>query len=273
MIKNRAIVFIQKDKFDYFDEAQSRIFQFVFQPNIIQDLEVADHDQVNSAIKTFVETNKLQPASLLFIFAEQITFEKTFALTAQINKNQEIQKFLDNIPFEQVGYKVIEGSQGFQVLAINEEIYKAFAFAFESLGFIALTVIPQSALDNVYRQSQSLTPDMVKHILSRFDNLQKQGFIQEDISSQVRSNGEEQTETTIKTSTSSNQAGINKYRIPALLSVFFILIGVLSYFVYIQSTQKSKASPVPSTIVAPPVETPTQTTEEPPPSTPSASPT
>ena len=59
MLKNKGIIFIQKDKFEYYDEVQSKIFQFVFQPNLIQDLEIVDQDQLLLQIKTFIATNKI----------------------------------------------------------------------------------------------------------------------------------------------------------------------------------------------------------------------
>ena len=97
MTKNKAIVFIQKDRLEYYDQTQSKIFQFVFQPNIIQDLEVADKDQLDIQLKSFVETNKLMPASILFVIATAIIFEKTFPITPDANKNLEVQRFLENI--------------------------------------------------------------------------------------------------------------------------------------------------------------------------------
>src|SRR3989338_5885197 len=272
-IKNKAIVFIHKDKLEYFDETQSKIFQFVFQPNLIQDLEVVDKDQINIQLKSFIGTNKLTVANLLFVIAEAITFEKTFQIVPNANKDLEIQKFLENIPFEHVSYKIIDGQKDYKVLAINKELYDVFKFTFESLGFKVLSIIPQSALGDSYRNSQNLNSDMVKYILIHFDPLQKQGFFQEEIKPIPQTSEGEELTTSNQQPRPVNQNPVNKYRFPILLSVFFVLIGVLSYFVYIQYTQKSKASPVPSTIVAPQIDTPSPIIQETPSSTSSASPT
>ena len=272
-IKNKSIVFIQKDKLEYFDEIQSRIFQFVFQPTIIQDLEIVDASQLNTQLKSFIEINKLTVSNILFIVAEAIIFEKTFQVVPNVNKDLEIQKYLENIPFEHVSFKLIDGQKDYKVLAINKEFFAELKMVFESLGSKIVSVIPQSALAENYRNSQSFNSDMIKYILSHFDLLQKQGFIQTESNlptptlSGEEIIGEKQVQTPI------NQNPINKYRLPILLSVFVVLIGVLSYFVYIQYTQKSKASPVPSTIVTPSIETPSPTIEESRPSSPSASPT
>ena len=271
-IKNKSIVFIQKDKLEYFDEIQSRIFQFVFQPTIIQDLEIVDASQLNTQLKSFIEINKLTVSNILFIVAEAIIFEKTFQVVPNVNKDLEIQKYLENIPFEHVSFKLIDGQKDYKVLAINKEFFAELKMVFESLGSKIVSVIPQSALAENYRNSQSFNSDMIKYILSHFDLLQKQGFIQTESNLPTPTLGEEEIIGEKQAQTPINQNPINKYRLPVLLSVFVVLIGVLSYFVYIQYTQKSKASPVPSTIVAPPIYTPSPTIEESPPSTPSASP-
>src|SRR3990167_9216673 len=90
MIKNRAIIYIHKDKFEYFDETFSKIFQFVFQPNIIQDLELVDGDELKIQLQSFVQTNKLTLTNILFVIADAIIFEKTFAISQNSNKDLEM---------------------------------------------------------------------------------------------------------------------------------------------------------------------------------------
>jgi len=229
-IKNKSIVFIQKDKLEYFDEIQSRIFQFVFQPTIIQDLEIVDVGQLNVQLKSFIETNKLTVSNILFVVAESIIFEKIFQSVPNRNKELEIQKYLENIPFEHVSFKLIDGQKDYKVLAINKEFFAELKMVFESLGSKIVSIIPQSALAENYRNSQNLNSDLIKYILSHFDPLQKQGFIQTESNlptptlSGEEIIGEKQVQTPI------NQNPINKYRLPILLSVFVVLIGVLSYF-------------------------------------------
>jgi len=269
MIKNRAIIYIHKDKFEYFDETFSKIFQFVFQPNIIQDLELVDGDELKIQLQSFVQTNKLTLTNILFVIADAIIFEKTFAISQNSNKDLEIQKFLENIPFEHVSYKIIDGLKDYKVLATNKELYSSFKFCFESMGFVVVGAIPQSSLGELYRNSQNLSSDIVKYILTHFDLLQKQVFIQEEIKptpQTLSSNNSDENLTLIR------KAPVNKYRLPALISVFVILIGILSFVVYKQFTPKTKASPVPATIVAPSLAVPTPTVQETPVSSPSAKP-
>ncbi|OGK25067.1 hypothetical protein A3A46_04080 [Candidatus Roizmanbacteria bacterium RIFCSPLOWO2_01_FULL_37_13] len=267
-LTNKGIVFIQKDKFEYYDEVQSRIIHFVFQPDVIQDLELVDKDKLNLQVKSFVETNKIPQANILFIIADAIIFEKTFPLTPNADKNLETQKFLENIPFEHVSYKVIDSQKECKVMAINKELFEALEFSFETLGFKPLGMIPQFSLGETYRISQSLNSEIVKYILSHFDLLKKQGFVQEEMKASPQTTAGETPMAEKKI-----QNPINKYRLPIMISVFILSIGALSIFIYLQYPQKSKATPVPSTIVAPSITTPEPTAEETPISTTSATPT
>src|SRR3989344_3333597 len=179
--KNRGIILIHKDKFEYYDESQSKIFQFIFQPTVFQDLELVDSDQLNLQLKTFITSNKLNPAELLFIISDIIIFEKIITLSPTTNKNFEIQKFLDNMPFEHVSYKIISNEKNYRVLAVNKELYSSLQLSFEALGFKANGAIPQSSLGVIYRNSQNLNSDLIKYVLTNFEILLKQTFIQEEV--------------------------------------------------------------------------------------------
>ena len=269
MTKNRSIIFIHKDKLELYDEFQSKLFQFVFQPTVFQDLELIDAEQLDTQLKTFITTNKITPSSILFIIADLIVFEKIFTSIPVNNKDAEIQKFLDNIPFEHVSFKVIDGAQSFKVQAINKELYTSLGDSFQSQGFTCLGIISQSSLGDSFKNSQNLSTEMVRYILTNFDTVRKQTFIQEEVK-KSSTTGEE-----LNLNDPVNLAKpISKYRLSALISVFVVLIGVLGFVVYKQQfTTGSKASPVPPTIKAPPLTSPSPAISDPPSSSPSAKPT
>ncbi|MBI4009479.1 hypothetical protein HY357_04545 [Candidatus Roizmanbacteria bacterium] len=268
--KKKGIIFIDKYKVYYYDELHPSILQFPFQPNTIQDLEVFDKDLLANHIKTFIETNKLLPTNILFIFADSILFEKAFPISPVDNRDAEIQTFLENIPFEMVSYKVFNLGSEFRVVALNREIYLSIKAGFEKLGFSSAGAIPLFLLGDAFKTRSSLDFEMVKFALSRFDQLQKQNIV-EDVT------GFNINEESGKTNGNSHaqQKNKKKYEVIGLVAVAAIFF-ILSVIIYLQFTQKpaKKPSPVPKTIVAPTsVDIPTiepQPTET---STPSATPT
>ena len=272
MLKNKAIILIHKDRLEYYDEIQSKIFQFLFQPTVFQDLELVDNEQLNTQLKSFISTNKLSPAAIIFLISDSVIFEKLFAGIIPANRDQETQKYLDNIPFEHVGYKIIETPPNFKVLAVNEELYTSIIAILSSVGFDTIGVMPQSGLGQPYGSSPNLTSDLIKYTISHPELMSKHNFHEEEIKHESQSSSG-QNQSTETTSSKRHINLLSKYRLHALVSVFVLLIGVLGYVVYAQYTPSSNANPVPQTIVAPtqvPLLSPTQ--EVTPISSPSATP-
>ncbi|OGK46935.1 hypothetical protein A2963_05255 [Candidatus Roizmanbacteria bacterium RIFCSPLOWO2_01_FULL_40_13] len=255
MLKNKVIILIHKDRFEYFDGVQSKIFQFVFQSNLIQDLEVIDEEQIKNQIKVFVETNKLIPAQILFIVSDQIIFAKAFVLSPNLNKPEIIEKYLESIPFEHVSYKIIDRDKDFIVMAINKEIFTSLKRAFGLLGFQSGGIVAQSQLGEIYKNSQTLSSDIVRYTISHLDSLQKQGFIQEEIPKPEKSNYRGEAKPAAEKKPVNP---MDKYRLPALILVFVILLGTLGFVVYKQNTPGSRANPVPQPVIAPAVISPTE---------------
>lgn len=267
MTKKRSIVFVQKDRFYYYDEASSRILQFVFLPNTIQDLEVFDYDLLNAQIKTFVETNKLAPANILFIFAEQTIFEKIFLKSQTVDKDKVVETFVENIPFENLSHKVYESPTEFKIIAINKEIYTALKSAFERLRFTALGAIAQFVIGENLRTRTALDAEMVRLVLSRFELLQKQNIVEEEV---IKST----TGYNAYTGSSPEQVKQRKkYSVFALIGILPLIL-ILFSVLYLQQSQKPRTkNPVPQTVVALTTTLqPSPISTETPTSTPSASP-
>lgn len=266
--KRRGIVFVQKDRMYYFDEASSRILQFVFPPNTIRDLEVFDYDTINAQIKAFVVNSRLTAANILFIFAEHTIFEKIFLKLQTVDKDIVVQTFLENIPFENLSHKIYENPKEFKVIAINKEIFTALKSAFEKLGFTVLGAIPQFAIGENLRTRTALDAQMVGVVLSRFELLQKQNIVEEEV---IKS--EPITFDAFAATSPPHVKERQKYSIVALLVIAPIIL-VLFFVLYNQLNQKPPISnPVPKTVVVPTILQPSPTIPETPTSTPSASPT
>lgn len=264
----KAIIFIHKDKFEYYDEIQSKVFQFIFQISVFQDLELVDGVELNKQIKAFVTANKLVPATVLFIISNTIIFEKLFPITPTTNKTMEINNFLENIPFEHVSYKIFEDPKSCRILATNHEIYSSIQSPLEDLGFQGMEAVAQPLLGQSFYNTPALNLDLIKYIMSNFDVLNKQSFGYEE------NKNPDQQNSPINVKDPVNLAKpIDKFRLPALISVFVILIGVLGFVVYKQYTPASKASPIPPAIVVPTLIPQAPVNTEIPTSSPSANPT
>lgn len=266
--KRRGILFIQKDRLYYYDEASSRILQFIFPPNTIRDLEVFDYDTINAQIKAFVVNNRLAAANILFIFAEHTIFEKIFLKSQTIDKDIVVQTFLENIPFENLSHKIYENPREFKVIAINKEIFTALKSAFEKLGFTVLGAIPQFVIGENFRTRTALDAQMVGVVLSRFELLQKQNIVEEEV---IKS--EPEGFDAFAQSSPEHVKQRQKYSIFALFAIVPIIL-ILFIVLFLQQGQKAPAkSPVPKNVIVPTITSIPPTITESPTNVPSASPT
>ncbi len=279
--KKKGVIFIEKNAFYYFDETRTNVLQYAFPPNLVQDLEIFDKEALETQIKTFIDTNKIFPANLMLVISDSIIFEKMVPLTDNSKKDQEVQNFLENIPFENIIYKVYDQDKGYKIIAFNKEIFTSLKSAFETPGFTVSGVIPNFILGNM-GSSGTLQINTVKFVLSKFDMLQKESLVIEPVKPNILDTdilnlkANENNETEEEQFTTTRPPVKKNSTLPYLSAVFFVLFIVLGIVIYMQFQQNKKPSPVPSTIVAPslaPSPSPTIEIEPTTTSTPSATPT
>ena len=260
----KGIILLKKGGFDYYDEIRDAVVTFPYPANSVSDLEILDKEGLEMGIGQFIDQNKLTPVTIFIIFSESTIFEKIIE-TATTKDPQEmvIQSFLDNVPFEHVAYKTYNTSNGYRICAVNEDLFKDIDEVMEKKGFVVTFAI-----------SDFLTPELTgkdildtataKSLLGKSDQLKKQALIVDGI--------REVSETGYIIPQSKKEVK-EKSSLPILLPVFGVLVFILFFVIFLQLRQKAKASPVPQTIIAPTVFTPTETpTETPVPATPSATP-
>lgn len=253
--KKRGVIYIEKNGLYYFDENQTNILQFPFPPNLVQDLEIFDNDALSNQIKIFVQTNKILPCTLLFVVSNNIIFEKVVPVADYSKKDQEVQTFLENIPFENVISKVYDQDKGYRVIAFNKDIYTVLRSSFESMQFNVSGIIPNFILGNM-GSSGALQVNSVKYILEKFDTLVKQDLLPAPVKPSILDK-----DILGSPSDSEENPGVKKKNtLPFLLPVLFILFLVLGFVIYQEFKPSAKPSPVPQTITAPttlPTEIPT----------------
>ena len=144
--KQTIVCYIDKNKALFYQDADGSMLQMDFPPDIISDQEYTDGEKLEHLIEAFLETNKLEKGNIIFIYAPNVAIEKDFPDELAENKNEEIQKFIDMIPFEEVMSKIYKLNKKTKVVAINQEIYESIKSIFASKNFLILGIIPSTVL-------------------------------------------------------------------------------------------------------------------------------
>lgn len=262
MIQGRGIIFLQKDKFDFYSPGLIKIIEFRFVPEIIHDLEVINRELLENLIKLFVSNNKIAPGELTIVLADNACFIKDFIMPSAVPSTQQknvaqlspvafpntqasekvredIKFFIDHVPFENVLSREFHMGNGTKVLAVNKDFFEAIKNAFEKAGFRVNAVLPGVVFENNIGAKQTMDIIVANTILKQADYLRDNDLLREERSFQpvVEKENEEEKEFTVQ-ETESKPGKTNKKRLFAMIGIFVILLIIL-VVVYLGSLQQT----------------------------------
>jgi hypothetical protein len=268
MTVKTAVVYIQKDKFQFYTPTLARVIEFRFVPEIIRDLDVINAELLENLIKVFVTNNKISPSNLIFVLAENAYFTKDFipsapqkGVTPQPEVTKELlqkqaDEFIEHVPFDNVVSKTIPLKDGIKVCATNKDFYETIVISFEHLGFTVESVLPGLVLGNGLSLRPVMDPPMANVILQKVSALKQYNLLnQQAYQPLVKQETEEVDEVEIERQ---QPKKTNKKSYYALIGIAPVLVG-LFVVMYQQLTApppnwKTQASPPPPAQVAKPVQ-------------------
>ncbi len=223
--RGQAILFLDRNRFDYYDGASGRIASFPFDPTVINALEVLNAANLEMQIQSFIEQGGLAPASIVIVLSPNVLFEKDLTGLAPEQQEAETQLFLDNIPFDTVITKLTTFPQGVRISSTNKLLCDALKAAFEKKGFLVDAVAPYESLGQELFQIAGLDEQNAPVILKMYDALKNNSF-------PVAAIVHEKTAKAGTTKNASDKKAPPKWRPFALAAVFVVLIIIL-VFVYL----------------------------------------
>lgn len=177
------ILFLDRSGFSIFQDTLPNIAKFNFTQDIVANLDVVNKEQFVNLIATFIQINKILPSSLALVMSDNIIYEKDLenalqkqtlsseplGLEAQgsIDKEhkEEIQNFLEDIPFEEVLAKVIRTEQLNRIVAVNKDLVMTIADVFVNKGSTIEAIIPSFMYGSNVNFAAGLTQNNIQAIL------------------------------------------------------------------------------------------------------------
>ncbi|HEX7042245.1 MAG TPA: hypothetical protein VF189_03255 [Patescibacteria group bacterium] len=222
-------------------------FQLSIPTDVVRDLEVLDRDKLTMLVAQFLQANSLQPCPVVFLLSPNITFAQDIGQAQPQEVEVIIEKFLDTIPFENVGSKRVVIAGKTKVVGANKELYNTIKLAYEKGGFSVLAVVPFVLLQSTIPElATTVEPNAV---FSKFDSLKQYNIISQEI---IRPQNQE-----------APKKGLKGRRDMMLLGIFGMLMLVLIYMVLANTVfapkapvQNIPAGPLPSRALIFPTSTP-----------------
>jgi hypothetical protein len=261
-----SIVYLQKDKFQFFTPSTGRVIEFQFVPEVIRDLDVINSELLENLIKVFVANGKISPGNLVFVLAENAYFTKDFVQPAQQKGTpaqppvtieliqKQADEFIEHVPFDNVVSKTISLKDGIKVVATNKDFYESIAIAFEHLGFTVESVLPGLVIGNGVSLRPVIDPTMGNLILQKVNTVRQYNLLNQQVYQPlVKQEIEEIDELGIERQ---QPKKANKKSMYALVGIVPLAIG-LFVVLYFETTApppkwQSQASPPEQTQVATP---------------------
>ena len=245
--KPLTVIYIDKNKALFYFENTKITLQLDFPPNVISDLDLLSKERLEELIDTFINSNNLKDSKFeaVLVFSPVSAFEKDFLDDIPKDKEVEIKKFIDLVPFEEVQSKEYKLGKKTKVVAINKTLYDSIINIFKKRNIFVSSVLPFSVLQEI---STELTHSVnLSFIAAKSDSYKQYSFI---INNEDNSGNDKQKIGFIQK---------KNIRIYVLAGVFLILLLVL--IVLVITTLLPANNPQKNQIVLPTF-TPTPTVEE-----------
>ncbi len=233
--------------------ASPQPIMFKFTPEMVKDMDVVNLQLLNTNLKNFVSANKLKPSSLVIILDSSVYFEKDFP-GPNVPPSQEMEDFIDTIPFSASSAKLFRSGTGFKQIVINRDLYESLKKSFEELGFAVSAVVPSFVL-GPEDSNREITAETCRLIYHKMDQIMADSFIN------LVDSGE--------TLHQKEQFIMRKYQLPIIIVSVLLLVAaavVIPMTLRRPAPRKKSASVV---VKSPRLPTPTVTPEDHP-ATPSA---
>lgn len=139
------LISLHRDHLSLCTPANLTPVSYKFPPTIVNDLEVVNTADLVTALKTFIDKNKIKPTVVVFILSDSVYYEKIFSGPTPPSPS-DIEAFTDTIPFSSISSKLFFTAGVYRLVVINRDFYERIQSVFESLGFTVSAVIPAFSL-------------------------------------------------------------------------------------------------------------------------------
>ena len=179
------IVFVDRTGFSVYQDTLLNIPKFNFTPDLVANLDVINKEQFSALITTFIQVNKIIPSSLAVVLSDNVIFVKDLIDNApkpvvpqglkedsdDKDHKDEVQNFLEDVPFEEVLAKVIKMGSTNRVVAVNKDLIMTIVDGFTNNKSIAEAITPSFIFGQNANFTTGLNLGNVKIILEDVETL------------------------------------------------------------------------------------------------------
>lgn len=215
---NFGIILLERDRLEYFDVSNKKVFVFKFTEKLVSDLEIVNRNDLEIQLILFINYHKIHPCHTITILSANVTSEKDIIEGNDSFIELNVNNFLYFLPFEEVIHKTYKMTKGYRVVAVNFEFFQSFKEIFTKMGFLQYAAIPASIAGiNI----KNLDEASVNYLMAKLDFIKEQTMVAPE-----KSPAEKQPE---------QKEVFGVKRILLLVGVFGLLLLVMLFMLYQQA--------------------------------------
>lgn len=229
-----GIILINAAGFQFYNGGND-IQNFPFSQGAVRDLEVINEEELKKQVNSVIEKNKISPLALYIVLTDSVLFQKDFINTPAIKQQgqktpvtqptispeqllNEIQHYIETIPFENLSTKTFKIENGVRVIGTNRSLYEAIKKPFENIGCVAEAIAPLSIIGKEVAGHDNLDKALISIILKK-TNLLRQNAL--EIHAQLSPNAD-------ANEIQAPKKPFDKKRLYLMLGVFGVLLLILA---------------------------------------------
>jgi hypothetical protein len=206
-----------------------------FPPEIVRDMDVVNRDTLCDYFKATAQQLQLMPSTVTILLADEILFVKQIETTEPKAKEEEIQAFVDSVPFEDPALTKMPAPPKTIVAVSSREYFEAFEEAFNAVDSSVDMIIPAFVMAKEVNLAQSIDANTLMLALRKAPSYRQYNLFQKEADVLPHA----------ATPLITKEAPKDKKRLYAMVGALGVLLIVL-VFVYQASSQSIKKAPLPT---------------------------
>lgn len=171
--KKQALLYLDRNGFYYYELGFPTVQSLAFSESSVKDLDLVDEKSLDNQIQGFLAQNKLSTSIISMIISPNIIFEKDIYTIDPIQQKEEIDKFINTVPFANVSTENFPIDKGVKAIGVNEDLFLAIKNSFEKLGCVASLILPYHALGADASLLSSFTTNNLSQLLRKLDHFKE----------------------------------------------------------------------------------------------------
>lgn len=173
---NLKVILLSRKGFHFYYNDQ--VSKLEFTGRELKDLDFVDPDKLKSLIFDLIDKSNITGSTLVMVLSSDFLFTKEIIAKEQESKQVEIQKFIDEIPFDRssLAIQAVNYEGKTTVFATNINLYNTLIEILHQKNLDTKYVVPITLFD-IAPLTNTLTKDDIKNILTSSEKLKQSNFL------------------------------------------------------------------------------------------------